>query len=205
MARRKSRRKSRTRSRARRSNPVRAVARRSARRPAARRRSYRRRRNPLGFALPSFGGMKSGFMAQAMDAVMGAGGAVANDALFTYVPTPAILKTGIPAIALKAVGAIAVGYLGGMMLGKNRGAQLAQGALTVLAYSVIKPMVGTVVPLAGSEIEGLGFYSPGMILSDSLSPLPDLNAGTPLAAYISGIDNGAEGGYADSTIDAYIS
>jgi hypothetical protein len=130
-----------------------------------------------------------------------------------------MLKTGPLAILTKAVGAFGVGYLASFAVGKQRGAQLTEGALTVLAYQIVKPMVATVIPLAGNEIEGLGYHSPGMILQDSLSPLRDLNEGTPLQAYISGLGanvNAGQGsqdegdiyspnvsGY-DPTINAYV-
>jgi hypothetical protein len=195
--------------RARRHNPVRALRHRARKHHARRRnnpihrarRAYRRRRNPL--SLRSMGG---GIMGQATGALMGAGGALLNDLLMSYVPLPAMLKTGPGAILTKAAGAFAVGYLAKFAVGAHRGAQLTEGALTVLAYQVVKPMVQTVLPgLAGSEIEGLGYYSPGMILQDSLSPLKDLNAGTPLQAYISGLGDVGEGAAYDPSIDAYIS
>lgn len=204
--------KRRARKSARRSNPVRALRVRSRRRRSpvkSYRARARRRRNPL-----SLSGMKSGVMGHALGALMGAGGAIANDALMTYVPMPAMFKTGPLSILAKAVSAFGVGYLASFGIGKQRGAQLTAGALTVLAYQVVKPMVNTVMPLADTDIEGLGYYSPGMILQDSLSPLPDLNQGTPLAAYISGLGGGeysGGGGTAresdmyDASIDAYIS
>lgn len=210
--------------RARRRNPVRALRARSRKRHSVRRhnpmraakRSYRRRRrNPI-----SFGGMRSGVTDKVIGAAMGAGGALLNDVLLTYVPLPLMLKTGPLAILSKAAGAFAVGYLASFAVGKQRGAQLTEGALTVLAYQVVKPMVATVLPLAGDEIEGMGYYSPGMILQDSLSPLTDLNSGTPLQAYISGLGANVTAGQGtqdegdmyspnisnyDPTINAYIS
>lgn len=204
--------KRRARRSARRSNPVRALRTRSRKRRSpvrAYRSRARRRRNPI-----SLRGMSGGLMTQAMDAGLGAGGALLNDALLTYVPVPAVMKTGLPALLMQVVGAFGVGYLASFVVGKQRGARMAEGALTVLAYKTLRPMVATVVPLAGSDIEGLGYYSPGMILQDSLSPLPDLNQGTPLAAYISGLGGASDipgGGYADEssqydpTINAYIS
>lgn len=170
------------RSSARRSNPSRALARRSSGRVA--RRSYRRRRNPL--SLGSFRGLRSGVMGSVMDAGVGAAGAILNDAAFTYIPTPAFLKTGIPGLITKAAGAFAVGFLAKYAVGAARAAKLTEGALTVLAYATLKPMVQTVMPLAGAEIEGLGFYSPGLIMQDTLNPMSDLNVGTPLQAYLSG-------------------
>jgi hypothetical protein len=215
------RRKNPARKKARRRNPVRSI--RARKRHAVRRHNparvakrayHRRRRNPL-----SLGGMRSGITGKVTGAVMGAGGALLNDVLLTYVPLPLMLKTGPLAILSKAVGAFAVGYLSSFALGKARGAQLAEGALTVLAYQVARPLVGTMLPLAGDDIEGMGYYSPGMILQDSLSPLTDLNSGTPLQAYISGLGANVTAGQGsqdesdlyspnisnyDPTINAYI-
>ena len=191
------RKRSRARSRSR--NPVRALRRYS---------RARRRRNPL-----SLRGMGGGLVGQLLGALKGAGGAIANDALFTYVPLPAMLKTGPLSLVTRALGAFGVGYLASFVGGKSLGARMTEGALTVLAYQTVKPMVSNVLPLAGSDIEGLGYYSPGMILQDTLSPLPDLNTGTPLQAYLNGMGANSYGGQGgsqsddnlyDSTIDAYI-
>ena len=210
----RTRRKSRK-SASRRKNPVRARRRRN---PVHRKRARRhnpirihrkraRRRNPL-----SLRGMGGGLVGQLMGALKGAGGAIANDALYTYVPLPAMLKAGPMSLVTRALGAFGVGYLVSMVAGRNLGARMTEGALTVLAYQAVKPMVAGVLPLAGDEIEGLGYYSPGMILQDTLSPLPDLNAGTPLAAYLNGLGSNVvgqggsqrESDLYDSSIDAYI-
>ena len=183
-------------SRARRSNPIRIHRKRA-----------RRRRNPL-----SLRGMGGGLVGQLMSALKGAGGAIANDALYTYLPLPAMLKAGPMSLVTRALGAFGVGYLVSMVAGRNLGARMTEGALTVLTYQAVKPMVAGVLPLAGDEIEGLGYYSPGMILQDTLSPLPDLNTGTPLAAYLSGLGSNVmgqggtnrESDLYDSSIDAYI-
>lgn len=187
--------------RARKHNPVRSLRVHRKHRKTA-------RRNPL-----SLRGMSGGFMGKATGALMGAGGAILNDALYGYAPFPAMFKTGPLSIVSKAMTALGVGYLASFAVGKQRGAQLAEGALTVLAYQVVKPMVATVLPaLAGDDIEGMGYYSPGMILQDSLSPLPDLNQGTPLQAYLNGMGSNVTAGQGyqresdmyDPSIDAYI-
>lgn len=189
---------------ARRSNPIR-IHRKRAR---GRARTRARRRNPI-----SLRGMSGGVLGHLVGALQGAGGAIVNDAAFTYIPLPAMLKSGPMSLVTRALGAFGVGYLVSMVGGKNLGAKMTQGALTVLAYQVAKPMVSSIMPLAGDDIEGLGYYSPGMILQDTLNPLPDLNTGTPLAAYLEGMGGGfsAGGGGSrreadlyDSTIDAYI-
>ena len=185
---------------ARRSNPIRVYRKRT--------RGRARRRNPI-----SLRGMSGGLVGQLVNALKGAGGAIVNDAAFTYIPLPAMLKSGPMSLVTRALGAFGVGYVVSMVGGKSLGAKMTEGALTVLAYQAIKPMVSTIMPLAGDDIEGLGYYSPGMIMQDTLSPLPDLNTGTPLAAYLSGLGANAlpggggyqrEGDLYDSSIDAYV-
>lgn len=185
------------RSKERKRNPVRALSRRSLRRPA---RSYRRRRNP------SFRSLTGQIVPQVIAAAQGAGGAILTEAAFTYVPLPIMLKVGPLSIVSRALMAFAVSFASQFVAGPRVAGKFLEGALAVQAYSVMRPMLAGVLPLAGHEIEGLGYYSPGMILQDDLNPLPDLNAGTPLqvGAYISG-DGNEENGVWDPTIQAYIS
>ncbi len=183
-------------SRARRRNPVAALNSRRSRRSRRFARSYRRN--------PTFRSMTANIVPQVINAAQGAGGALLTDAAFTYLPLPAMLKTGPIGIVSKALMAFGVSMLSGYVVGGRVAGKFLEGALTVQAYGVIRPLVGGFIPLAGNDIEGMGYYSPGMILQDDLSPLPDLNAGTPLQAYISG-DGGEENGVYDSSIGAYIS
>jgi len=185
------RRGKRRKARSRKRNPV---HRRSLRRSA---RSYRRRRRN-----PSFRTITSGIVPQVINAAQGAGGAILTDAAFTYIPLPVMFKAGPIGLVSKVLMAFGVGWLSSFVVGAKMAGRFVEGALTVQAYGALRPIVGGFIPLAGNDIEGLGYYSPGMILQDDLSPLPDLNAGTPLQAYISGL---GEGGTYDETIDAYIS
>jgi hypothetical protein len=179
--------------RGRKRNPIAANPRR---RSARRFRRYRRN--------PSFRSLTRGIVPQVVAAAQGAGGAILTEAAFTYVPLPAMLKTGPLAIVSRALMAFGVSFASQFVAGPRIAGKFLEGALAVQAYSVMRPMLAGVLPLAGHEIEGLGYYSPGMILQDDLSPLPDLNAGTPLQAYISG-DGNEENGVYDPSINAYIS
>jgi hypothetical protein len=195
-------RKRRRKSRGRKRNP--AYVMNKSRRRRRGRKSYRR--NPSSRSVGrSFGGIARGFVPQIVNAAKGAGGAILTDAAFTYIPLPVALKTGPLGIASRALTAFLVSYLAGFAVGGRMAGNFLEGALTVQAYGVLKPLVAGFIPLAGSEIEGLGYYSPGMILQDDLSPLTDLNAGTPLQAYISGMSGLGEGGVYDESIEAYIS
>lgn len=190
-------------SRGRRRNPALLNPRRRRRRSRGRKRnpSYRRRyrRNP---SMRSITGIARGFVPQVLNAGKNAAGAILTDAAFTYLPLPIAMKTGTLGMLSRAVSAFAVSYLAGYAVGGKMAGQFLEGALTVQAYGILRPLVSGFIPLAGTDIEGLGFYSPGMIMQDDLSPLTDLNAGTPLQAHISGL---GEGGVYDETIDAYIS
>lgn len=180
--------------RGRKRNPVVANPRRRSLRRAHR--SFRRRRNN-----PSMRSMTRQLMPQIINAAQGAGGALLTDAAFTYIPLPAMLKTGPMGIVSRALMAFGVSMLSGFVVGNRVAGHFLEGALTVQAYGIMRPLIAGFVPLAGHEIEGMGYYSPGLILQDDLSPLPDLNAGTPLQEYIS--DNG--NGMYDESIQAYIS
>jgi hypothetical protein len=173
----------------------------SRRRSRSHRKSYRRRyrRNP---SLRSVTGIARGFVPQVINAGKNAAGAILTDAAFTYIPLPASLKLGPLGMVSRALTAFLVSFAASYAVGGKMAGQFLEGALTVQAYGVLKPLVSGFLPLAGTDIEGLGFYSPGMILQDDLSPLTDLNAGTPLQSYISGL---GEGGVYDETIDAFIS
>jgi len=164
-----------------------------------RRRRHARKRNP---SMRSLTGITRGFFPQVMNAGKNAAGAILTYAAYTYLPLPAMLKTGPLAMVSRALTAFAVSFLSSYAVGGKMAGQFLEGALTVQAYAALRPLVAGLVPLAGHDIEGLGFYSPGMIIQDDLSPLTDLNAGTSLQAYISGL---GEGGVYDETIDAYIS
>jgi hypothetical protein len=193
-------RKRRRKSRGRKRNPAYVMNKSRRRRRSRGRKSYRR--NPSMRSIASIG---RGFVPQIMNAAKGAGGAILTDAAFTYIPLPIAMKTGPLGIASRALTAFLVSYLAGFAVGGRMAGNFLEGALTVQAYGVLKPLVAGFIPLAGTDIEGLGFYSPGMILQDDLSPLTDLNAGTSLqgmGAYISGM---GEGGVYDESIEAYIS
>jgi hypothetical protein len=166
-------------------------------------RSHRRRRNPSMRLIPRGGQI----MTQLVGAAQGAGGAILTDAAWTMIPLPLMLKAGPMGLVSRALMAFAVSWASSFMVGQRVAGKFLEGALAVQAYGVIAPMVRGFLPggMAGNDIEGLGFYSPGMILQDDLSPLPDLNAGTPLQAYISGLSENGEGGTWDDSIQAYIS
>jgi hypothetical protein len=125
-------------------NPVRRYKRRVS--VAAKRR--RIRRNPIGF---------SGIQSSLMNSVIGGAGAVGVDFIADMLPLPLSMKTGWTGVATKAALAVGVGMIGKKFLGRNA-EKMAEGALTVLAYSSIKGLMPTMQ--TGAAINGLAYLSP---------------------------------------------
>lgn len=130
----------------------------------------RRRSNPI-----SGRGLISQLTGAVMPAVQGALGAVAVNAIYNRVPLPGMLKSGMVGTLTKAVMAVGVGMLVGKFAGQNLGKNMASGALTVLAYNQIQPML----PAGLSDV---GYYGSGY----GLDALPDSTSiPNSLSEYIS--------------------
>lgn len=128
-------------------NPVAVAPKRRRRSAVAVRR--RIRRNPVSR-------LSGGIMGDIMDAAIGAGGAVAVNTVYDMLPLPLSMKTGMSATVGKAATAVALGMLGKRVLGRTAG-KMAAGALTVIAYDVIKGMM----PAPGA-VAGMGYMSPAL-------------------------------------------
>ncbi|MGH8744732.1 MAG: hypothetical protein ACREUY_10690 [Burkholderiales bacterium] len=115
-------------------------------------RRHRRRRNP------SMRGVGGFAMGSAVDAVQGAAGAIAVDAVWGFLPLPANIKTGPIGTLAKAGGTIALGMLASNMIGAGIAKRVTTGALTVQIYNYLKPMLAGVIP-------GLGYYGAGYALN----------------------------------------
>jgi len=123
----------------------------------------RRRHNPRMLGGFSMGGI----MNQLIPAAVGGAGAVALDVALGYLPaaTPDFLKTGMGNKALKIGGAILLGVVAGKVLGRERGKAVAAGALTVVAYGIIKDGVGQVAPTVALSGDGSDWvYNPAPML-----------------------------------------
>jgi hypothetical protein len=132
-------------------------------RHVARRRSHRRY-NPRF----NIGGLK----ALAMPAVLGAGGALAMDIALGYLPLPVALQTGMPKQGVRIVTALGVGWAASKVLGKAKGHAFMQGALTIIAYDVLKGLIHQYAPtvpgLAGDYEEvALGYINPAPLLQNA--------------------------------------
>lgn len=100
------------------------------RRKLNRRHRSRRRSNPR-FSIRGVTGL-------VVPAATGAAGAVALDILMGYVPLPAFLQNPWGNAAAKGAGAVLLGFGAGKVFGKRTGVLFTAGALTVIAYQVIK-------------------------------------------------------------------
>lgn len=146
----------------RRASVVSAAPARRSRRSAAKvgRRSRRRSSSLRGL----MSGSGSGALSMVKSGAIGGAGAVANDILFGLAgkvlpagwvsPQNADGSTNYMAFAAKAGTAIALGMFGKKVMPGALAAKMADGALTVLAYQLMRPMVPT------SIMNGLGYYNP---------------------------------------------
>jgi hypothetical protein len=130
------------------SNPAPAIRRRRRSIRAVAKSSRRRvRRNPIGM---------TGIMGMLTDAAIGAGGAIAVNFVYDKLPLPATMKMGVTGQAAKAALAIGVGILGKKVIGRSA-EKMAAGALTVIAYDVIRSFM----PVGAPAVAGLGYISSG--------------------------------------------
>lgn len=124
----------------------------TSRRISTRRTKRRVRSNPK---------LLGGVSNQLMDAGIGAGGALALDVAFGALPVPPIFKAGALGSVAKIGGAVALGRVAKMFVGKKRSEQMIAGAITVLAYDMMKKFVSTNIPaIPLSEYVGIGTSVP---------------------------------------------
>lgn len=168
-------------------NPAPAVRRRRRSTSVAkvvRRARSRARRNPIGFG---------GITGSLTNAAIGAGGALAVDFAFNFLPLPVNMKMGVTGNAVKAGLAIGLGLLAGKVIGKDVAGKAAAGALTVIAYDAIKAFMPVTVPdVSGLGYAGAGQYG-GMIDYSTMGEYvsgPDLSfaqsGGQGLGQYVNG-------------------
>ncbi len=142
--------------RRRRRNPLAALAnpRRRRHRNPRRHRSYRRHRARMSNPF-SVRGLKSVLM----PAAIGATGAIALDVAYAYASPylPATMQTGWFATLAKVAGAFGIGWGASKVLGREKGRVVTLGALTVVGYGAIKPIIASFAP----TIKGLSGYGFG--------------------------------------------
>lgn len=141
------------------------------------RRRHRARRHNPGFSV-------RGIVNQLIPAAIGGAGAVGLNVALAFLPVPETLKTGPLAIATKIGGAIGLGWLAGMAIGRENGRLVTLGALTVVAYDVIRQFAAQAMPTlpgladyedmrlsAYQRPDGLGYVNPASIVNGGSNPL----------------------------------
>lgn len=119
-----------------------------------------------------------------MPAAVGAVGAIANDALFTYLPLPVQLKTpGIARYATKGVSAVLMTWAASFVVKQRTALQMGVGALTTLTAEIARNfMIRNVPALAPAAMEGLGMYTSNM---GYYNPAPPAGGGA-MGVYVPG-------------------
>lgn len=173
-----------------RSLPVVRVNRRRRRHVARRSHGRRRRHNPR--LLGSFKPRE--IAGKLTSAAIGAGGGLALDVLLNKVQAslPASLQSGWAFTAVKVAGALGLGWGAGRVLGQEKGRLVTYGALTIIAYGVLKKLIIDNAPQFASSI-GLSAYMNDYTAYPSLGytdPAPRLAAymqpGSNMSAYMPG-------------------
>lgn len=195
------RRKSRVRSRVRRVSRrrLRAVNPRRRHHGASHRVTRRRRRNPRLGGLPSV----KGIISQLIPAATGAVGAVGLDIALAYIPIPDAYKSGWVGTGVKVLGAVGLGMIAGKVVGKQKGHLFTAGALTVIAYQVIRQLAQSTLGTSVKGLSGVGDFadmSLGAYMPRALpAPAPGMSgmgAYMNPAAVLNGLDGGQSGGSA---------
>ncbi len=139
----------------RRANPLAlATVSRRRRNPIARARVTRRRRNPVA--------SKGAYMDMMKQSAIAASGALVLDAAWGYLPIPANFKIGGISHVAKGAGAIVMGMLASKVVSKRTASNMTLGALTVIMHNAAREVMATALPAI--RMDGLGYYSPGMVV-----------------------------------------
>lgn len=118
---------------------------------AVARRSYRR------ISSTGMGGFVTGKL---LPAAIGAGGALALDMAWGYLPIPDTLKSGPLAPLARIAGAVGIGMAVRAIAGKRMGEEAMNGAITVTLYDLAKGYMTVAAPSAtGMYVGGLGYSS----------------------------------------------
>ena len=121
-------------------------------------------RNPLAkMGVPSVKSIGSNML---MPAAIGAVGAVAMDAAWSYLPIPANIKTGNMKFAAKTVGVILLGVLASKVVKKSTAEAIVVGSLTVLFYGAARDLMSRALPMV--SLGEMDMYSPGLLSGDDM-------------------------------------
>jgi hypothetical protein len=122
-----------------------------------------------------------------MPAAVGAVGAIANDALFTYLPLPAQFKApGFARYASKGLSAVVMTWLASLVVRRQTAMQLGVGALTTLTAEIARQFMAQNLPmLAPVAMEGMGLYTMGYY-NPALPAGGGINANNNMGLYTTG-------------------
>lgn len=183
-------------------NPVR---RRRRRHGAVAVRRVRRKRNPSPRAI------FSRIVPTVQAGAIGAGGGLANDLLYGVVKSrlPVAMQTGVGRHATKVLGAILVGVLGNMVL-KGKGADLANGAMTVVLHEALKEQLAKAAPaLPLGEYDELSYIDAASVLSgdddDGVGSYLAAAAGGGMGEYMEGVGDATDDVLSDLVNDQVLS
>jgi len=115
----------------------------------------RRKMNPI-----RRGGMKGIVKNLAVPAATAAGGALALDAIWAYLPIPAAARSGKMRHVAKALGAVGLKYAAGAVVSKKTADELAFGALTVVFHAAARELMAESMPSV--RMDGMGYMSPAL-------------------------------------------
>jgi hypothetical protein len=93
------------------------------------------------------------------DSAIGAVGAVGVTSLFSFLPLPMTMKSGMTGHLAKGATAVLFGMIGSKILPRGMAGKMAQGSLTVTMYDALKENLGGMVP----GLAGIGYFPGGMV------------------------------------------
>lgn len=147
------------------------------------RRTIRRARRAVHRSARRFSGARLGFrpnqiMALAKGAAIGAGGALLTDVAMGYASgvLPASMASRVNTdgstnwlyFATKGAVAIALGVFGGKVIGQATAARMGEGALTVMAYEILRGLMPS-----GITLGGMGYYNAAPMVNGMGRQLPN--------------------------------
>lgn len=169
---------------------VTTVARRTARRARRAGRRFASNRSGSAKLLPA-----NFIKGTVIPAGMGGAGALAVDVAWGFLPLPANIKTGPLAPVVKIGAALALGMVVSKVAGKAMGEKVTAGYLTVMAYNLLKGVVGKALPQLPLGDYNMGYVQAGPFLPDASMGVYLANdpEPAPVAADMGAYINGYEG------------
>lgn len=182
--------------RRRRRNPIAAFAanpRRRRRRHFANARRRRYHRNPIGLS-------RRGIMSAILPAATGAGGAILLDLAMNYIPIPEQFNTPLYKGLARVAGAFGIGYAAGFVTSKRNAQMITLGALTVVAYGVLRDLVVQNFPQLG--LSGITDYDMSNLSLGYVNPAPMVTgASGGVGAYMRSNGSAPMGAYMREGLD----